>query len=753
MSEHKDFLRVKVEEDLKSGKYKEVVTRFPPEPNGFPHIGHAKSICINFGIARDFGGHCNLRMDDTDPTKEDTKYVEALKDAVKWLGFEWGETEYYTSDYFSKLYDYAIELIKMGKAYVDSLDEEEIREYRGTVTQAGKRSKYANRSIEENLDLFERMKKGEFKDGEHILRAKIDMSASNMKMRDPLLYRIRHAHHYRAGDEWYVYPMYDFAHCLSDYTEGVTHSICTLEFENNRELYDWVLDTLKLTPPRPYQHEFARLGINYTVMSKRKLLELVEGKYVSGWDDPRMPTIAGYKRRGYTPESILNFCDQIGIAKANSMVDVSQLEFCIRDDLNTKVPRVMCVLDPIKVTIENYEGSESIEASYYPHDVPKDGSRKIPFSKELYIEREDFSENPQKDYNRLTLEQPVRLRHAYIITCKEVIKDANGNITEIKAEYNADSKSGSDTSGIKVKSAIQWVDAKEAKKIEVRLYDRLYSCEAPDGLEDLNPDSLHVIKNALIEPAVITDKADVRFQFERQGYFYADPIDYTDENPVFNKIVGLKDSWAKKTKVVEETVKAAPKQEIKNAQVHGEAQALNEKEKALFDKYTTQFKLNSEVANILARDEKLSSFYEEALSELNSPVAIANIVANDIAKELKEKQADELKFTAVQIAQLIKMVDEETISSKIAKQVFEEMCKSGENPAKIVEAKGLVQISDPSVILPIIDEIISKNPDNVEKFKAGNTKLLGFFVGQVLKNTGGKANPQVVNELVAQKLK
>jgi glutaminyl-tRNA synthetase len=488
-------------------------------------------------------------------------------------------------------------------------------------------------------------------------------------------------------------------------------------------------------------------------MSKRKLLELVEGNYVSGWDDPRMPTIAGYKRRGYTPESILNFCDQIGIAKANSMVDVSQLEFCIRDDLNTKVPRVMCVLDPIKVTIENYEGSEEIEASYYPHDVPKEGSRKIPFSNEVYIEREDFSENPQKEYNRLTPEQPVRLRHAYIITCKEIIKDASGKIVEIKAEYHPDSKSGQDTSGIKVKSAIQWVDAKKAKEIEVRLYDRLYSCEAPDGLEDLNPDSLHIIKNALIEPAVITEKADERFQFERQGYFYADPIDYTDEKPVFNKIVGLKDSWAKKTKVVEETTKPAPKQEVKNAQVHGEAQALNKKEKALFDRYTTELKLNSEVANILARDEVLSSFYEEALSELNSPIAIANIVANDVAKELKEKQADELKFTAIQIAQLIKMVDEEIISSKLAKQVFEEMTNSGENPAKIVEAKGLVQISDPSVILPIIDEIIAKNPDNVEKFKAGNTKLLGFFVGQVLKNTGGKANPQVVNELVAEKLK
>ncbi|MCO4845915.1 MAG: glutamine--tRNA ligase/YqeY domain fusion protein [Sulfurovum sp.] len=752
MSESKDFLRTIVEEDLKSGKYKEVVTRFPPEPNGFPHIGHAKSICINFGIADDYHGHCNLRMDDTNPTTEDTKYVEALKDAVQWLGFNWDGNVRYTSDYFPKLYDYAVELIKIGKAYVDSLTEEEIREYRGTVTESGKRSKYAQRSVEENLDLFERMKNGEFKDGEHVLRARIDMSAANMKMRDPLLYRIRHAHHYRSGDEWHVYPMYDFGHCLSDYIEGISHSMCTLEFENNRDIYDWVLDTLGLDTVRPYQHEFARLAINYTVMSKRKLLELVEGGQVSGWDDPRMPTIAGYRRRGYTPESIINFCDQIGIAKANSMVDVAQLEFCIRDDLNTKVPRVMAVLDPLKVTIVNYEGSEELDASYYPEDVPKEGSRKIPFSKEIYIERDDFMENPPKGYFRLTPEQSVRLKHAYIITCKEVIKDANGNITEIIAEYNPESKSGQDTSGIKVKSAIQWVDAKTAKTVEVRVYDRLYSSEAPEGIEDLNPHSLQVIKNALIEPAVITEKPDVRFQFERQGYFYADPIDYTDEKPVFNKIVGLKDSWGKKKK----EDKHASKPQAKKVQIDGEVVPMSEAEQALFDKYTGEFKLNSEVANTLARDEKLSNFYYEALAlsvPSPNPVGLANIVTNEVARELKEKSVDELKFNPIQIGELAKMVDDETISSKIAKQVFEEMAKTGENPIQIVEAKGLVQISDPSKILPIIDEIIAKNPDNVAKFKAGNTKLLGFFVGQVLKNTGGKANPKVVNELVSEKLK
>lgn len=764
MSEHKDFLRTIVEKDLKAGKYKNIITRFPPEPNGFPHIGHAKSIAINFGIARDYNGRCNLRMDDTNPTTEDTRYVEALKDAVEWLGFKWEGDVRYTSDYFDELYKWAIELVKMDKAYVDSLDEETMREYRGTVTEAGRRSEYANRSIEENLDLLERMKNGEFKDGEHVLRAKIDMSAANMKMRDPLLYRIRHAHHYRAGDKWAIYPMYDFGHCLSDYIEGVTHSICTLEFENNRDIYDWVLDTLGLQPPRPYQHEFARLGINYTVMSKRKLLELVNEKRVNGWDDPRMPTIAGLRRRGYTPESILNFCDTIGIAKANSTVDVAQLEFCIRDDLNTKVPRVMCVLDPLKVTIANYEGSEELDAPYYPDDVPKEGSRKIPFSKEIYIEREDFSENPPNGYFRLTPEQPVRLKHAYIITCKEVKKDQNGNITEIIAEYNPDSKSGSDTSGIKVKSAIQWVDAASAKKVEVRLYDRLYSCENPDGLDDLNPDSLKIIKDALIEPAVITEKPDERFQFERQGYFYADPIDYTDANPVFNKIVGLKDSYT----VKKETPASESKSQVKKVQIDGETEPMSKAEQALFDKYTTELKLNSMVADILARDEKLSSFYEEANDELHrrwfvnrmdhtykkefSSINLGNIVANEVARELKDKKQNELKFNPMQIGELAKMIDDGTISNNIAKSVFEEMVKSGEGPLQIVKAKGLVQISDPAIIEPIIDEIIAKNPDNLEKFRAGNTNLLGFFVGQVLKATGGKANPSVVNELVAKKL-
>ncbi len=747
----KDFLRAIVERDLKEGKYKEVVTRFPPEPNGFPHIGHAKAITINFGIARDFGGRCHLRMDDTNPMTEEDRYAQAIEDAVRWLGFEWDGPVRYTSDYFEKLYDYAVQLIKMGKAYVDSLSEEEIREYRGTVTEPGRRSPYAERSVEENLDLFERMRQGEFKDGEHVLRAKIDMSSPNMVLRDPLLYRIRHAHHMRTGDKWCIYPMYDFAHPLSDYIEGITHSFCTLEFENNRALYDWLLDTLQLKPPRPYQYEFARLNMNYTVMSKRKLKELVDKGLVSGWDDPRMPTIAGYRRRGYTPESIVNFCDTIGISKANSVVDVAQLEHAIRDDLNMKVPRVMCVVDPVKVVIENYEGSEELEAPYYPHDVPKEGSRKLPFSREIYIEREDFSEHPPKGYNRLTPHQPVRLRYAYIIRCKEVIKDETGRITEIRAEYYPDSKSGQDTSGIKVKSAIHWVDAATAHKVEVRLYDRLFKAENPKGIEDFNPDSLKIVQGAFVERAVIEEKPDERFQFERQGYFWPDPVDSSDEHPVFNKIVSLKDSWSKKHKVKKEAPKPQKKKAPKPASKEGELAPLSQEEQERFENYLTQG-MSKAAANTLAREATLRTLYEATRALYDSPATVANLIVNEVARALKQKSPDDLPFGAKELAQLAKMIDEETISSKIAKELFELMAQEGGSPLKIVEEKGWKQISDPAEILPVIEEVIAQNPDNVAKYKAGNQKLFGFFVGQVLKATGGKANPKVVNELVAKKL-
>jgi glutaminyl-tRNA synthetase len=746
-----DFLRRIVKEDLDSGKYSKVVTRFPPEPNGFPHIGHAKSIALNFGIAKDFNGLCNLRMDDTNPTTEDTVYVEALKDAVSWLGFNYNGNVKYTSDYFEQLYIWAQKLIKMGKAYVDSLSEDEIREYRGTVKKAGKRSKYANRSVEENLELLERMKNGEFKDGEHVLRAKIDMSSPNMKMRDPLLYRIRVHEHFRTGNEWSIYPMYDFAHCLSDYIEGITHSFCTLEFENNRELYDWIIEALELEPPRPYQYEFARLNINYTVMSKRKLLELVEGNYVNGWDDPRLPTIAGLRRRGYTPESILNFCESIGVAKANSVVDVAQLEFAIRDDLNKKVPRVMAVLNPLKVVIENYEGSEELEASLYPNDVPKEGTRVLPFGREIYIDRSDFNENPQKGYFRLTPNQPVRLKFAYIIECTDVIKDSSGEIVEIRAKYYKNSKSGSDTSGIKVKSAIQWVEANSAIKAEVRVYDRLFNKENPKGIEDLNPDSLKVVTDALIEPWIIKSNEE-RFQFEREGNFFKEPIDYSKEKPVFNKIVSLKDSWAKKEqkKPKQEPKKRAPKP--KQSAKESDIAPMNEQEEAIFNNLLKEFNLKKEVANTLAREEKLLEFFKEAIGYEKVPTLIANLVTNEVARELKKSDIKDLKYTPKDIATLAKLIDNETISTKIAKDIYEIMSQSGQNPQEIVKEKGLEQISNPDEILPIINDIIAKNPENVAKYKSGNQKLFGFFVGQVLKATNGKANPKVVNDLVGQML-
>jgi len=753
-TKHKDFLRLIIDEDIRTNKYGgNVVTRFPPEPNGFLHIGHAKSICLNFGIAKDYNGKCHLRMDDTDPTKEDYMYVNSIQEDVKWLGFDWGENLFFASDYFEKLYNYAVHLIKLGKAYVCSLNEEEIREYRGTVTEPGRPSPYRNRSIEENLDLFARMRAGEFKDGELVLRAIIDMASPNMKMRDPLLYRIRHANHYRTGDKWCIYPMYDFAHCLSDYIEGITHSICTLEFENNRELYDWILDEMELSPPRPYQYEFARLNLDYTVVSKRKLLELVEKKYVNGWDDPRLSTISGLRRRGCTPESIRKFCDSIGIAKANNNVDIAQFEFCLRDDLNPKVPRVLCVLKPLKVVIENYPENqvEMIDAPYFPHDVPKEGSRKLPFSKVIYIERDDFMENPLKGFYRLSPGQEVRLRHAYIIKCEQVIKDTNGEIIELRCTYDPSTKSGADTSGKKVKGTIHWVAADQAKKVEIRLYDRLFSVQNPETLDDVNPNSLEVVTDCYIEPAVIEDKPDVRYQFERQGYFYIDPIDSVGEKLVFNRIVQLKDSWTKTTKVEE------PKKEIKTeakrpSENKPETVILSPEAEARLKHYQDNLGLNAEVAAIIAKDDDLSGLFEEVLSVYNNANSVGNFVANELSRELKDKNISDLSFNAAQIAELVELIDKGTISWKIAKDIFEEMLEKGGSPKVIVEAKGLMQISDSSQLEPIIDKVIANNPENVAKYKEGRTNLLGFFVGQAMKETGGKANPKLLNDLILEKL-
>ena len=545
-----DFLHVRINQDNASGRFgRKVHTRFPPAPNGYLHIGHAKSICINFGLAQEYGGLCNLRFDDTNPVKEDTEYVDSIREDVHWLGGEWDDREYYASNYFDQLYAFAEQLIRDGKAYVDSQSAEEIRASRGTLTQPGTESPYRNRSIEENLDLFHRMRGGEFADGEHVLRAKIDMASPNVVMRDPTLYRIRHAEHHRTGDKWCVYPMYDFTHCLSDSLEGITHSICTLEFVNNRELYDWVLDALNVYHPQ--QIEFARLGLTYTVLSKRKLIQLVKGGFVRGWDDPRMPTICGMRRRGYTPEAIRDFCSRIGVARAENLVEYSLLEFCVREHLNAIAPRTMAVLDPIKVVIENYpEGQVEWFDMPFSQDGSVEGSRKVPFSRELYIERDDFREDPPKKFHRLFPGSEVRLRYAYYVTCKDVIKDADGNIVELRCTYDPESKGGATPDGRKIKGTIHWVSVPHAVSAEVRLYEHLFTSptpgNTPEGVEFtdlLNPDSMRVV-TAQVEPALAEFPAGSRVQFERLGYFCVDP-DSKPGAPVFNRTVTLKDSWAK----------------------------------------------------------------------------------------------------------------------------------------------------------------------------------------------------------------
>ena len=545
-----NFIQNEINDDLKNGRYSEGIhTRFPPEPNGYLHIGHAKSICLNFGLAQQYGGMCNLRFDDTNPVKEDVEYVDSIQADVKWLGFSWDKRMYYASDYFEKLYEFAVQLIKNGKAYVDDSNAEEIRAMRGTLTEAGKESPYRNRSVEENLALFEAMKQGEFADGEKVLRAKIDMASPNINMRDPVIYRIAHATHHRTGDAWCIYPMYDFAHPLSDAIEGITHSVCTLEFEDHRPLYDWCLESLGFdVNTRPRQIEFARLNLTNTVTSKRKLRQLVEEGYVSGWDDPRMPTISGLRRRGYTPAALRNFCSEVGVAKANSLVDVAMLEHCIRDDLNNNADRIMAVLHPLKVVITNYpEGKkEYMLAENHP---TKGGHRYMPFSRELYIEQEDFMEDAPKKFFRLKPEGEVRLKHGYIIKCEEVIKDAEGKVVELHCTYDPDSKTGGATANRKVKGTIHWVSAADALEAEVRLYDYLIETdekgEVPaDFLNAVNKNSLEVLHHVMVEPSAALTADGTHYQFLRQGYYVVDK-DSTPDHLVFNRVVGLKDSWAK----------------------------------------------------------------------------------------------------------------------------------------------------------------------------------------------------------------
>ncbi|BAL99778.1 glutamine--tRNA ligase/YqeY domain fusion protein [Caldilinea aerophila] len=763
-----DFIREIVLRDVESGRYGgRVVTRFPPEPNGYLHIGHAKSIALNFGIAEEFGGVCHLRFDDTNPETEDMEYVEAIMRDVRWLGYDWGDKLFFASDYFEQLYQYAERLILEGKAYVDSLDEEGIRQYRGTVTEPGRPSPYRDRSVEENLDLFRRMRAGEFPDGAHVLRAKGDLASPNMKMRDPLLYRIRHAKHYRTGNAWCIYPMYDYAHPISDAIEGITHSICTLEFENNRAIYDWLLDNL-FEEPRPHQYEFARLNLDYTVMSKRKLLQLVEEGHVAGWDDPRMPTIAGLRRRGYTPEGIRLFCQRIGVDKTNSRVQLEVLEDAIRDDLNARAPRVMAVLRPLKVTLTNFPADcvEWLDADYWPHDIGKEGSRPVPLTREVYIERTDFSLNPPEGWTRLTPGGEVRLRHAYFIRCDEVVTDpASGEVIELRCSYDPDSLGKPATASRKRSTAIQWVSAAHAIPVEVRLYDRLFTVPNPDEVEEgktfkdyLNPNSIQVIEGALVEPSLAKAEIGSRYQFVRHGYFIVD-LDSTDEKLVFNRIVELPDAFAARTAPVAKGRPAREKPEAPAEVVVGSISEERERIRAadpwLAEKYAAfqeTLGLTAEQADPLTGSRATVAFFEAALSTGADPRGVANWINNEVLRLLKERSVDELPFGGEALGELVKLVETGVITTAAAKTVYTEMAAHGGSPQEIVRRLGLDQTLDEGELLAVIRQTLDQFPQKVAEYRAGKHSLLGMFTGQVMRATGGKADPRRVQELLRQEL-
>ncbi len=757
-----DFIRDLVTADLASGKHKTVVTRFPPEPNGYLHIGHAKSICLNFGIAREHpGGRCHLRFDDTNPTTEDARYVEAIEHDVRWLGFEWDHL-FHASGYFERLYEYAERLIEGGRAYVDSSTEEEIREARGTVTTTGRESPNRNRSVRENLDLFRRMRAAEFPNGAHVLRAKIDMASPNMLLRDPLFYRIRHAHHYRRGDAWCIYPLYDFAHCLSDSIEGVTHSLCTLEFKDNRPLYDWILDQLDVPQPQPRQTEFARLNLDYTVLSKRRLVELVKRGLVAGWDDPRMPTLAGLRRRGVTPEAIRAFCDLIGVAKVDSRVDLEKLEYVIRDDLNLRVRRVMCVLRPLRVVIENFpEGRvEQLDAAYYPRDVPLEGSRTVPFSRVLYIERDDFREDPPKGFHRLAPGREVRLRYAYFIKCQRVVKDPKtGEVVELRCTYDPATRGGHAPDGRKVKGTLHWVSADQSIPVEVRLYDRLFSKPDPENVPEgddftasLNPQSLVVLKDGRIEPSLLTDVMLPRYQFERQGYFFADPVDCAPGRLVFNRTVTLRDTWAKRSgsagsvpgeRRIPQPERAAPPVPVAVAPAQVPAEVA---------RYMEGFGVPLELAKVLAREGALSRLFEDALAVHDDARSVAAWVVTELPRETRGSDVAALPFGGAELGRLAALVDDGVVSRTVARQVLAEMMAGGGDPRGIVERRGLEQVADTDTLGPIVDRLITAHPEKADEYRGGRTGLLGFFVGQVMKETEGRADPEVVKELVRERL-
>ncbi|HTR55045.1 MAG TPA: glutamine--tRNA ligase/YqeY domain fusion protein [Kofleriaceae bacterium] len=747
-AERNDFIRDIIDDDLRTKRYDRVATRFPPEPNGYLHIGHAKSICLNFGIARDYRGTCNLRYDDTNPTKEDVEYVDSIERDVRWLGFD-PTAVLFSADYFPKMYELAERLVREGHAYVCDLDDEQIRAYRGSLTEPGRPSPFRGRSVAENLDLLRRMKAGEFPDGARTLRANIDMASANMKMRDPLLYRIRHAHHHRTGDAWCIYPMYDYAHPLEDAIEGITHSICTLEFENNRELYDWVLDHTGPWTPRPHQYEFARLALDYTIMSKRKLLQLVQENHVRGWDDPRMPTLSGMRRRGYSPEAIRAFCDMIGVAKANSAVDVGKLEYCVRDDLNRNAPRVLGVVRPIEVEVTGEigdTGAREVDAPYFPPDVAKPGSRALPISARIFIDRDDWHDDPPADYKRLGPGRTVRLRHGYCITADEVTaRDADGRATKLRARVVAGSK------GLAV---IHWVDAATSVPAELRMYDRLFKSAKPeegggDFLRQLDPGSLEIVRGARVEASLARAEIGSRWQLERVGYFRVDE----DSQPgglVLNRITTLREREAAKPEVTappaekKTNAKAATRPKSKSpAEYRAEARARDPELAAMYEQARAAG-ISDEHADLLTGERASAQLFLATIAKVDAP----DLVAKWMINELPRVVGDDLDKARAGFPELMELVAAGQITANVGKQVLADMVATGQRPRELAARLAAAPAAD---LGATVEAVIAANPDKAAQYKAGRTGLLGFFVGQVMK-ASPSADPSAVNAAVRARL-
>jgi glutaminyl-tRNA synthetase len=764
-----NFLTDIIDADLASGRHTRVVTRFPPEPNGYLHIGHAKSICLNFGLAEQYGGTYHLRFDDTNPSTEDVEYVDSIMEDVRWLGFDWGENLYFASDYFERMYMLAEGLIDKGLAYVDEQSVDDIREQRGTIMEPGVAGPYRDRPVEESLAQFRRMRAGEFPDGGAVLRAKIDMGAANMLMRDPLLYRVRHAHHHRSGDTWCIYPMYDYAHCLEDAFEDITHSICTLEFENNRELYDWVIENTAVET-RPRQYEFARLNLSYTVTSKRKLLQLVRDGIVSGWNDPRMPTISGLRRRGVTPEALRAFAELIGVAKANSLVDVGKLEFCIRDDLNTRAPRVLCVLDPLPVVIENFpeDQTEWIEAPLWPEDIGHSGTRALPMTRTILIDRSDFDENPSKGWYRLQPGGEVRLRYGFLIRCTDVVRNEAGDIVGLRATYDPDSLGGRSSDGRKVRGTVHWVSDSHALTAEVRLYDRLFDVEKPDANPDvdfttyLNAESLQVVSDARIEPNFrVADQA--RYQFERTGFFYEDPQDSIESALVFNRIITLKDGWAKSQKPTESNaVAAAPAEESRSSESARPAKKTRAQERAIARERDAELMavfgrmqalgVGEDDADVLTGDPAVARLFEETVAA-GSPVGPTTVLfLNDVARVTKDASLSETKLAADQLAELVRTLDAGDINATAARTVFDILVDRGGSVAAIVEKEGLASVHDAGAVDAWVAHVIEACPDEVARYKDGKKALIGFLVGQAMKLSGGAGDAGMIRKTFQARL-